>query len=84
MKRIKDWLFASNRWKHAIGGFIIGLGADSSYCAAYTGIGVAGALEFKDRAWGGKWDWTDFGCTAAGAAAGRAARMLMEKGGCVW
>lgn len=77
MKKILTWLKQSNRYKHLIGGCLIGLGADSNYCAAYAGIGVAGALEFKDRAHGGKWDWVDFGVTLAGVALGRVTRIVL-------
>ncbi len=74
MKKIIKWLGASNRYKHFVGGVVIGLGADSNYCAAYAGVGVAGALELKDELWGGKWDWIDFGCTLAGVVVGRLTR----------
>ena len=65
-----DWLNASNRWKHLLGGFIIGIGADNLYCAAYAGIGVAAALELKDHLWGGKADILDFIITISGVALG--------------
>lgn len=74
MKKIFNWLKDSNRYKHLVGGILIGLGADDTYCAAYAGIGVAGALELKDKLHGGKWDWVDFGCTIAGVAIGRITR----------
>lgn len=74
MKKIIRWLGASNRYKHFVGGVVIGLGADSTYCAAYAGVGVAAALELKDELWGGKWDWIDFGCTVAGVVVGRLTR----------
>ena len=74
MKMIFNWLKDSNRYKHLVGGMLIGLGADDTYCAAYAGIGVAGALELKDKLHGGKWDWVDFSCTVAGVAIGRTIR----------
>lgn len=40
------------------------------YCAAYAGIGVAGALELKDYLWGGKADYVDFLMTVVGVAVG--------------
>ena len=49
-----------------LGGVVIGVGADTNNCAAYTDILVASSLEYKDRAWSGKLDWIDFGCTLAG------------------
>ena len=68
--KIFNWLSESNRFKHLIGGVIIGLFAYDEYCAAYVGIGVAGAMEFKDWQWGGKPDWVDFALTVAGTAIG--------------
>jgi len=71
MNKILEWLKESNRWKHAIGGLLIGLFADSDYCAAYAGVGVAATLELKDKLWGGKWDWVDFALTVGGVIVGR-------------
>lgn len=59
------------------GGVLIGLGADSNYCAIYAGVGVAAALELKDKLWGGKWDWIDFGLTVGGAVVGWLIRILL-------
>lgn len=77
MNKVITWLKTSNRWKHLVGGILIGLGADSNYCAAYAGIGVAAALELKDKLWGGKWDWIDFGLTVGGVVVGRSIRILV-------
>lgn len=77
MNKVFIWLKTSNRWKHLVGGILIGLGADSNYCAAYAGIGVAAALELKDKLWGGKWDWIDFGLTVGGVIVGRSIRILL-------
>ena len=71
LKKIKTWLSTSNRYKHLIGGILIGLFAFSWYCAIYTGCGIAGAMEMKDKMWGGKFDWVDFICTVVGAIIGR-------------
>ena len=72
-----NWFTESNRWKHFVGGIAVGAGANDLYCAAYAGIGVAGALEFKDWQWGGKPDWVDFACTVAGVAVGYGLRVLV-------
>jgi hypothetical protein len=77
IKKFKNWLKESNRWKHLIGGYAIGLGADGLYCAAYAGIGVASALEFKDIQWGGKWDWIDWGLTVLGVSLGFGTRTVL-------
>lgn len=79
MNKIKDWFNKSNRWKHLVDGVIIGLGSDDLYCAGYTGIGVASALEFKDKSWGGKWDWIDWSLTISGVIIGYSIRVLIHK-----
>jgi len=77
MKRLFDWIKESNRWKHALGGVAIGLIANTPYCAALAGTGVASALELKDKMWGGKWDWVDWALTVSGVAAGYAIRVIV-------
>jgi len=74
MKKFFNWLNESNRWKHLVGGILIGIGANSIYCAAYAGIGIASALELKDKLWGGKWDWIDWFLTVGGVSIGYAIR----------
>lgn len=76
MKKILEWLNASNRLKHIGLGFVYGLGANDWYCAAYGGIGVSLALEFKDGQWGGKPDWVDALLTFAGVMAGYGVRYI--------
>lgn len=75
----KNWFIESNRFKHFIYGILIGLGADDWYCAAYAGAGVAGALELKDKLWGGEWDWIDWGCTVVGVIVGYGIRYGITK-----
>lgn len=70
MNKLLNWFRESNRAKHLGLGALVGLGADDWYCAVYVGAGVSGAMEFKDRQWGGKWDWIDFGLTFAGVVGG--------------
>jgi uncharacterized protein YfiM (DUF2279 family) len=77
--KIKGWLSESNRWKHLMGGILIGAGADDWYCAAYAGVGVAAALELKDKLWGGEPDWIDFALTVAGVAIGYTLRWLIAR-----
>lgn len=74
MEKIINWFKESNRYKHFLGGIGIGILSSSVYCAALCGIGVASALEFKDKSWGGKFDWIDWGLTVAGTAIGYAIR----------
>lgn len=80
MKKIIDWFLESDRWKHLLGGILIGLFANGWYCALYAGIGVAGAMELKDYLWGGKPDWVDFLLTVAGVNIGFGVRFLIFKG----
>ena len=70
MIKLINWLKSSKRYLHIICGAFIGIGADSFYCAIYSGIAVASALEYKDKAWGGSLDWIDFALTIIGAILG--------------
>lgn len=77
MKKIITWIKESNRWKHLVGGVIVGAGANDWYCAIYAGVGVAGALELKDYLWGGKPDIIDFLLTVGGVGIGYGLRTLI-------
>ena len=70
MKKLIKWLSVSNRWKHLVGGLIIGIFAFGWFTAMYAGVLTAGALEYKDRAHGGEWGWIDFALTVVGAFVG--------------
>lgn len=71
-KKSNCWLLESNRPKHLVGGFILGLTL-TFLCA----LGCAGGMEFKDRQWGGKWDWLDFAATLLGGFLGQAIQLLI-------
>lgn len=77
MRKLFTWLKESNRYKHLLGGIAIGAFANSLYCAAYAGIGVATALELKDKLWGGKFDLVDLSLTIAGVAIGYGVRIMI-------
>lgn len=49
-KKLIEWLAQSNRWKHLVGGFGIGICAFDWFSATYAGVLTAGALEYKDKA----------------------------------
>lgn len=70
MKKIWNWLKTSNRYKHLIGGLVIGLIADDWYCAGLSGVGIASALEYKDKEHGASWDWLDWSITIGGVIIG--------------
>lgn len=77
MRKLFTWLKESNRYKHLLGGIAIGAFANSLYCAAYAGLGVATALELKDKMWGGKFDLIDLSLTLAGVAIGYGVRIMI-------
>ena len=66
MKKILNLLKASNRYKHLIGGFAVGLCALDLWTAIYATIVAASCLELKDKLYGNKWDWIDFAMTIVG------------------
>ena len=71
MKKIWQWLAKSNRWKHLLGGIAIGLPCEDWYMAAYAGLAVGCAMEYKDYQHGGKPDWIDAALTLAGTLVAR-------------
>ena len=77
MRKLFKWLKESNRYKHLLGGIAIGAFANSLYCAAYAGVGVATALELKDKMWGGKFDIVDLSLTLVGTAIGYGVRIII-------
>lgn len=77
MRKVWEWLKTSNRYKHLVGGMAIGLLSDDWYCAALSGVGIASALEYKDKAHGGSWDWVDWGLTIAGVIVGYGLRWMI-------
>lgn len=74
---ILEWLKQSNRWKHLLGGFIIGIIPNGWFAGIYGGVLTASALEFKDKMKGGNWDWIDWMLTVGGAVAGCIIRLLI-------
>lgn len=77
MKKLFTWLKESDGYKHLLGGIAIGAFANSLYCAAYAGVGVATALELKDKMWGGKFDIVDLSLTLSGVAIGYGVRIMI-------
>jgi len=69
MDRIILFLKTSNRYKHLLGGFIVGLPALSAFAAIYAAIVAASCLELKDRLHGCQWDWLDWTLTVLGGIA---------------
>ena len=78
MKNIFQWLKHSNRLIHLACGYAIGVCSDSAYCGIYAGFIAASSLEFKDKSWGGEWDWIDWGLTVLGAALCSVTKLLIR------
>lgn len=66
MNKIFSFLKKSNRYKHLIGGFPVGLSALSPWPAIYSAIVAASCFELKDKLHGCQWDWIDWACTVLG------------------
>lgn len=66
------WITESNRLKHF--GYAIP-------CALVLTIlfvaGLAAGMEFKDRSYGGKWDWLDLLATLLGGLVGQIAQFVI-------
>ena len=68
MGRVIDFLRRSNRCKHLLGGFLVGLLAINPGVSLYASVVAASCLELKDKQHGGCWDWIDWGLTVLGGA----------------
>lgn len=40
-------------------------------------LGVATGMEFKDKQWGGFWDWKDWLCTMLGGMVGQVVQVII-------
>lgn len=69
MGKIISFLKKSNRYKHLLGGFAVGVLACGALPALYSAIVAGSCLELKDKLHGCMWDWVDWAMTAAGGAA---------------
>lgn len=72
MKKLWSWISESNRFKHLLYAIPIGL-VFTILCV----LGVASGMEFKDRQWGGKWDWLDWKATMLGGVIGQALQIII-------
>ena len=72
-KGMKAILFTDEtRWAHFF--FAVPIGAVFTILCV---LGVATALEFKDKMWGGEWDWRDWLCTMIGGTVGQAIQIII-------
>lgn len=72
MKKLCSWISESNRLKHLLYAIPIGL-VFTILCV----LGVASGMEFKDKQWGGKWDWLDWLATMLGGVIGQASQIII-------
>jgi hypothetical protein len=74
-----SWFTESNRWKHFIGGFILGLlSLGNWYTALLVGLTASSTLELKDKLRGGKWDWIDWIVTVFGCCLGYSLSLIIK------
>ena len=78
MNKIISFLKESNRWKHLVGGFLVGLCACSSLGALYSSAVAASCLELKDKLHGCPWDWLDWIFTVIGGVIACASWMFIN------
>lgn len=66
------WLKESNRTKHLLYAIPIGF-----ICTILAVLGCAFGMEFKDKQWGGKFDWLDIVATMIGGAIGQLFQIIL-------
>lgn len=66
------WLKESNRTKHLLYAIPIGF-----ICTILAVLGCAFGMEFKDKQYGGKFDWLDIAATMIGGAIGQVLQILL-------
>lgn len=67
-----NWIKESNRPKHLLYAIPCGLAFSILFVA-----GIAIGMEFKDKAWGSKWDWLDLIATLLGGLIGQLLQILL-------
>lgn len=66
------WLKESNRIKHLLYAIPIGF-----ICTILAVLGCAFGMEFKDKQYGGKFDWLDIAATMIGGAIGQVLQIIL-------
>ncbi len=66
------WILESNRLKHFCYAVPIGF-----VLTVLCVLGVASGMEFKDKEWGGRWDWLDWTATMLGGIVGQILQLLL-------
>lgn len=79
MNKFIAWFGESNRYKHLFGGMAVAALGGTAWAALVVAVVAASCLEFKDKAHGCVWDWTDWLLTVAGGAVSACGYMAMEQ-----
>ena len=66
------WLKESNRQKHLLYAIPIGF-----LCTILAVLGCAFGMEFKDKQYGGEFDWLDIAATMIGGAIGQILQVIL-------
>ncbi|MDH6308048.1 hypothetical protein M2451_002567 [Dysgonomonas sp. PFB1-18] len=66
------WMKESNRMKH----FLYAIPCSLLFTFFFS-AGLAAGMEFKDKTWGGKWDWLDLTATLMGGLVGQIIQILL-------
>lgn len=72
IKILPQWMTVSNREKH----FYYGIYTSLFLTLLFT-LGLATGMEFKDRMWGGEFDWLDWTATLLGGLIGQVIQLLI-------
>lgn len=67
-----SWITESNRQKHFKSAILCGFVGTFLFA-----LGVAMGLEYKDYAYGNKWDWLDIAATLLGGLVGQLLQVLL-------
>lgn len=67
-----SWITESNRHKHYVYGALIAF-----FFTILATLGAAFALEYKDKCYGGKFDWLDILATILGGIVGQTLQVLI-------
>ena len=67
-----NWFLESNRWKHFLYAVPVGF-VFTILCV----LGLATGMEFKDKLYGGEYDWIDWSLTMLGGIIGQAMQLFV-------
>lgn len=77
MRKLINWICASNHWRHILICFVL-----TVFLGAVAGLSAGVAAEWKDKQWGGRFDWWDIVADMVGITLGSSMRYLLGCGIC--